>query len=172
MEAYKHIISVKEEELKRLSHQLQMQEAMLQQTLRQQQASTAKRELEVEEQVHSLMREISELQSNLVQAENEKQIAVLRVEAGQMEYKLLGKYTKEFEVGGVPVLVAIAMPIKLGTSTVLIDWNINELNASVQGKGRLSWLSEKVVLYLCCPLWLCPHNSQSKFRGRLIHIFT
>ena len=58
-----------------------MQEATLQQKLQQQQASTAKQELEVEEQVYSLMSEISELQSKLVQAENEKQEAVRRVQA-------------------------------------------------------------------------------------------
>ena len=98
MEVHKHTISVKEEELKHLSHQLLMQEAMLQRKLQQQHASTAKQELKVEEQVHSLTSEISELQSKLVQAENEKQEAVRRVEAGQMENRLLGEYMEELRV--------------------------------------------------------------------------
>ena len=100
IEVHKQAITEKEEELKHLSHQLKMQEAMIQQKLQQQQVqlletSKTKQELVVEVQVHSLRNEISELQLKLVQAEEEKQQALRQLEADQMKSRLLGEYMTE-----------------------------------------------------------------------------
>ena len=100
MEAHKCTITKKEEELKHLSHQLKMQEAMMQQKLQQQrvqllEAGTATQELELEEQVQRLMSEITELQSRLIQAEDEKQEAMIHLEADRIENWLLVEYMTE-----------------------------------------------------------------------------
>ena len=95
IETHKHNIAEKEEELKCLSNQLQMQEAMLQQKLKQQQANTAKCQLELEDQVHSLTNEVTELQSKLVQVEDEKQEAVRQLEADQKEKMFLREFIDE-----------------------------------------------------------------------------
>ena len=73
-----------------MQQKLQQQRAQLLQA-----STTAKQELMVEEQVHSLMSEISELQSKLVQAEDEKQEAVRHLEADRIENWLLVEYMTE-----------------------------------------------------------------------------
>ena len=91
MVQHKLAVSCKEEEIKTLSQQLQK----LQQELAVARKSGTKRELELEQHILKVTDEAVELRDKLEEAEERKQEAVKKMEAAQVESKVLQTWVKE-----------------------------------------------------------------------------
>ena len=94
MESHREAITQKDEEIRRLSEEVQTLEAQLQEVLQQQSHTRAD---EVEEKLHRLTVETSDLRVQLAGAEGEKLEAVRRLEGVQREKREMEQWIAELE---------------------------------------------------------------------------
>ena len=92
MESHRQAITEKDEEIRRLSEEVQTLETQLQEVLH-----THSREDEVEEKLHRLTVETSNLRMQLAEAEGEKLEAVRRLEGVQREKREMEQWIAELE---------------------------------------------------------------------------
>ena len=109
MESHRQAITQKDEEIRRLSEEVQTLEAQLQEVLQ-----THTRVDEVEEKLHRLTVETSDLRVQLAEAEGEKLEAVRRLEGVRREKREMEQWIAKLEKKGTaPVSLFCAVLLQL-----------------------------------------------------------